>query len=409
MKKYLQDLIAKRNAEIANLEARNETADNVDELRSIGTQLEAKKTELRDAQDMLAEIEKKEEEQRKGNPFGGHENRNQDADDMEYRLAFKDWIQKGTPIPAELRKSHEFRQTGATVTSDIPVLIPKVVMNKIVHKKDNGVYGQIYNRIRKTSLPYGLQFPITDLNVQGAWVAEGATISEQKAGDAKEYVSFFGHVWSGKVARSLLVSIMALDAFEDEVAYRIREAFLLAMDTAIVKGTGSGQPLGILKDPRVTNVVKFKAKEISDWKAWNKVLWSQIPVRKRNNGVLIVGQSTFGQYIQSMADGNNRPLFKELGGEYDGAIHGRFMGHEVIVVEDDLLGSYDTIGNNAEFAIYLPLDDYAVNSPLDFGLRQYEDNNNHNTIVEGLVVADGKALETVGIYKIQKDTAPEAA
>ena len=301
MKKYLNDLIAKRQAEIADLEARNKTADNVDELRSIGTQLDAKRAELREAQDMLAEVEKKEEEQRKKNPFGGHEDRDQDTDDMEYRLAFKDYIQKGTPIPAELRKSHEFRAAGTTLTTEIPVLIPKVVMNKIIHAKDNGVYGQIYNRVRKTSLPYGLQFPITDLNVQGAWITENADVTKEKAGDATEFVSFFGNVWSGAISRSLLVSIMALDAFEDEIAYRIREAFLKAMDTAIVKGSGTGQPLGILKDPRVNKVVKFKADQIPDWKAWNTVLWSQIPVRKRSNGVLIVGQSTFGQYIQSMS------------------------------------------------------------------------------------------------------------
>ena len=35
------------------------------------------------------------------------------------------------------------------------------------------------------------------------------------------------------------------------------EAYVEAMDKAIIAGTGSGQPLGITKDTRITNVVEF--------------------------------------------------------------------------------------------------------------------------------------------------------
>lgn len=55
-----------------------------------------------------------------------------------------------------------------------------------------------------------------------------------------------------RVAQTLLSSIVTLDIFEREVVRVMLIAYLQAMDTGIVKGTGNGQMLGIINDPRVT-------------------------------------------------------------------------------------------------------------------------------------------------------------
>ena len=44
----------------------------------------------------------------------------------------------------------------------------------------------------------------------------------------------------------------------------------------IVLGSGDGQMMGILNDPRVTNVVEMTAAELNDWKAWRKKFFAKL-------------------------------------------------------------------------------------------------------------------------------------
>ena len=58
------------------------------------------------------------------------------------------------------------------------------------------------------------------------------------------------------------------------------------MDWIIVKGTGSGMPLGILNDPRVAatnNVVTMTAAQINNWTYWKKSFFAQLPLGYRDS------------------------------------------------------------------------------------------------------------------------------
>ena len=157
----------------------------------------------------------------------------------------------------------------------------------------------------------GVEFPISKLTANFKWITESTVSEKQKAGDIKEKMSFSYHIGEIRVAETLLAQVVSLDVFESEITRIMVEAYVKAMDVAIISGTGSGQPLGITVDPRVTNVIEFTEEEFGDWTAWRKKLFAVIPLSKRGLGEFLFPSSTVESYLMTMKDANNRPLFKE--------------------------------------------------------------------------------------------------
>ena len=61
---------------------------------------------------------------------------------MEYRMAFKAYVQRGTPIPANLLQQRAGGDAGPTVAADLGMIIPTTIMNEFI-KKVSKVYGQL--------------------------------------------------------------------------------------------------------------------------------------------------------------------------------------------------------------------------------------------------------------------------
>lgn len=401
MNKILKDMLEKRQNELKTLEERNAKASTVEELRQIGKEIDDCKEEIRSLEAAIADAEKaeREAEQRGKNPFpNGKENRDAAEKHLEYRKAFKEFVQRGTPIPAELREA------GPTLGSEVSALIPTEIMNEVLQSGPMAGYGQIYDRVRKLGIPFGVKFPISQLEATFSWVDEDAEITPQKAGDANTYVTFSANIGSVSFSQSILVTIEALDVFEREMARLLRKAFLKAMDTAIINGTGTNSPKGILQDSRVDTDANFSAadNDIDNWTKWNSLLWSKVPEDKQD-GTLIVGRSTYYNHLLNMQDTAGHPLCHEKISEMnEKGIERSFMGREVLLVPDALLNSYDTASTSAVVAIWGVLSDYGLNELQGFGLRQWEKHESHQTVTEGLVVCDGHVLESYGFIKIKK-------
>lgn len=82
---------------------------------------------------------------------------------IEYRTAFKNYVQRGTPIPAELIQ-RAGGDPGPTVAADLGMIIPTTIMNEFI-KKVSKVYGQLYSKVRKLNIQGGVKFPISDLKL----------------------------------------------------------------------------------------------------------------------------------------------------------------------------------------------------------------------------------------------------
>ena len=417
MIEWLKKLISTKQARAEELRKLIKEATTADEVRRLGEELNVIEQEVRDAQKQLQDCEARDVQTSTDfNPaaatglsqVGGTQMNQQRKDEKdpyattEYRMAFKKYVQTGTPIPAELRAGGD---SGTTITTDIGMIIPTTIMNEFI-KDVSKVYGQVYAKVRKLNVKGGVEFPISKLSANFKWITETTPSGKQKAGDIKEKVSFSYHIGEIRVAETLLAQVVSLDLFESEITRIMVEAYVKAMDTAIISGTGSGQPLGITKDPRVTgntgNIIEFEADEIGDWTAWRKKLFAKVPLSKRGSGEFLFPASTVESNLLTMKDANGRPLFREATEGRVGNTAGTFFGREVTLVEPDIVKDYDTAATGDIIGVFWVPTDYAINTNLQFGMKRYFDEDNNEWINKGLTIVDGKILDVSGCYLLKK-------
>lgn len=424
MKKFLQDLVSKKTAKINEIRNKINTSTSVDEVRSLTADAEALQAEVREAEAKIAEIEAEEAKQaaaegesRSAVPanaqlvnghvaasFGQPSAENRSSEDplgtMEYRNAFKAYVQNGTAIPSDVLQ----RAGVTTTTADTGAAIPITVMNEVINTVRKR-YGNLYNKVRKLNVQGGVEFPIGALQASFKWITESTVSSRQKAGSLGK-VSFQYYTAEIRISQSFLSSIVTLDAFEAKVAEVIAIAYLQAMDEGIVNGSGDGQMTGILKDPRVTNEVTMSAKDINDWKAWRSKFFAKLPLGYRA-GEFIFPLSTVETYLETMSDANNNPVFRQATGleVNDGDArnpNGRFFGRDISLVEPDILPDFDSASNGDVIGIFWQPDEYAINENFGFTMRRYFDEEANEWVDKALVVVDGKVLNPTGYYLIKK-------
>lgn len=420
-KEFFIKKINELNKRMEELRTKAQASDSLDEVRSINAQLDELRAEVKDYEAQLAKAEEEERkaqsssnnnEQRGGvNPMSSYGQNNQmsnvrtslDRSCMEYRQAFMEYVQRGT-LNRELI-TRAGGDEGFTVTTDIGMLIPETVMNEIIEKY-KGVYGTIYSKVRKLNIKGGVKFPIGDFLAKFHWITESTVSERQKAGDAKECVEFSYYIGEIRVANSLLSSIVSLPVFESEIADIILRAYLKEMDNVIINGTGSGQPLGVTKDTRVTQSVTMTAEQFADWKAWRTNLFAKIPLGLRGGGEFVFSAGTVEAHIATMHDDVNRPLYRDDAGANanlpNGGVTARFYGRNVQLVEPDILPDFDTAIKGDVVGILWNPQDYAINTNMQFGMRRYFDEETNQWVSKALVVVDGKMIDPKSCWLIKK-------
>ena len=424
MKEFLKKLIEKRNARITQIRSAIAASTDVNEVRTLTAEAEQLQDEVRDAEAKLQEIESEERaaaqaaEQRDSIPkdaklvngevkgvFGqkaAEESRSEEdpTGSMEYRKAFMGYVQKGTTIPADLLK----RAGDAISTAETGAAVPITIMNEVINTVRLR-YGNLYNKVRKMNVQGGVEFPIGALRASFKWINE-STVSPRQKVDPLAKVIFNYHTAEIRLAQSFLSSIVTLSAFDAKLTELIAIAYLEAMDQAIVNGTGNGMPLGILNDARITNSISMSAADMNDWTAWRKNFFAKLPLGYRA-GEFIFPLSTVETYLETMADANNNPVFRQATGleVNDGDAqnpNGRFFGREISLVEPDILPDFDSASANDVIGIFWQPDEYAINENFGFTMRRYFDEETNEWVDKALVVVDGKVLNPEGYYLIKK-------
>ncbi len=432
-KKVLEKRMARLNAKRDSLKEKALASENADEVRAINDQLAELSEEISETQeeiDAIAEEERAASEavaeirdfppenaQRVNDgivsSFSQQTNSTQQRSNedpygtLEYRQAFQRYVQSGTAIPANLvRRAAD--GIGPVNTTDLGAIIPTTILNEFI-KDVSKVYGQIYSKVRKLSIKGGVKVPISDLSASFKWINEGTVSPRQDAGEIKQFVEFSYNIGEIRVSQTLISSIVALELFESEVTRIMVEAYVEAMDKGIVSGSGNGQMLGFLKDPRVTrqtgHIIEMTEAEFNNWTAWRKKLFAKLPLKKRS-GEFIFPLSTVETYLETMADANNNPIFKQAAGaevaEGDGSTNGRFFGREITLVEPDIIPDFDTAQAGDVVGVYWTPNDYAINTNLTFGMKRYFDDDKNEWVNKALTIVDGKMLDVSGMYLIKK-------
>ena len=408
-KKILQKRLARLQEKRNALIAQGQASQDVNEVRSINAQVSDLDAEIAETNEEIEAIDAAETEARAAAAntapvnagivasFSTREAK-ADNDEMEYRQAFMAYVQKGTPIPAELRNGE------AISTNETGAAIPITVMNEVINTVRKR-YGNLYAKVRKLSVPGGVEIPIGALQASFKWINE-STVSPRQKTDKLGKITFKYNTAEIRVAQTFLSQILTLSAFEAELTKIIAIAYVQAMDEAIVSGSGDGAPLGILNDARVTNNISLSANDMNDWKAWRTKFFAKLPLGYRS-GEFIFPLSTVETYLETMSDDNNNPIFRQATGlevNDSDAVNpnGRFFGREIALVEEDILPDFDTASAGDVIGIYWQPEEYGINENFGFTMRRYFDEETNEWVDKAIVVVDGKVLNPTGYYLIKK-------
>jgi HK97 family phage major capsid protein len=408
-KSTLEKRLARLEAKKAKLIERANASESIEEVRDLNAQVDEIEDEIAETKEEIEAIE--EEEARAAVPAGAtlvnplkkvasfEEKSTDKFDSMEYRQAFKAYVQTGKEIPAE------YRDNSPANTQTLGATIPTTLLNEFINEIRK-VYGNLYAKTRKLNIQGAVKVPIARLQAQFKWVTETTVSPRQDAGEIDEYVEFSYNIGEIRVAQSLLSNIVALDIFEREVIRVMLEAYMQAMDIAIVNGTGNGQPLGIINDPRITKVVEMSAADMSDWKAWRKNFFAKLPLGYRA-GEFIFPLSTVDTYLETMSDANGNPVFRQATGlevnDGDSANpNGRFFGREISLVEPDVVADFDEASVGDVVGIFWQPNEYGINTNLAFGMKRWFDDDRNEWVDKMLTIVDGKVLNPAGFVLIKK-------
>lgn len=425
VREYLNNLITRNKKQMEKLRKKLDESTDVNEVRSLGATLAEIRDEINEAEEQLKNLDdgdnndgdnndgnnnngdNNDGENRNNNPDARHkvingevrgsfgikngqpQKREEDpSDSVEYRTAFMNFICRNVPISAELRE--------ATNTVDASAVIPKTIVNEIVKKLES--YGNIFAKVRKLNVQGGVSIPINDLKPTAKWIDE-TTASEDQKLQANSSVTFSYFGVECKLAQSLLVNITTLDVFQKEFINLATEAIVKAVEIAIFNGTGTNQPLGIVKDSRVKNIVTLSTVDFGTWEGWHKVKGK---IKKAyRNGCFVMNQSTFDSNIDGMVDKNGQPIARVNYG-IDSEEKYRFMGKEVETVEDDILPAYEDAKTGDVVAVFINLSDYAINTNMDMTATKWVDNDTNKIKNKVMMIIDGKLIDTNGVVLIKK-------
>ena len=301
---------------------------------------------------------------------------------VEYRKAFFDYVKTGIMAP-------EFRANAfsTTAANSAGAAIPEQTLNMIVEKLSHN--GMILPTVTRTAYQTGVAIPTSTVKPVATWIAERATsdIQEKKVG----HVTFGAYKLRCAVGVSLEIDVLSIDALEATLANNIADAMTEALETAIINGTGSGQPTGILKATVPTG------QEISVSTIGYDTLISAegaLPAQYENGSVYVMSKKTF-LGLKAVKDDNKRPIL-----DSNDILNKTLLGRPVILC--DYLPSFASASTGDVFAFIFRMSDYVLNTAYNVSLKIYEDNETEDIIRKAILLADGKVVDNNSLVTLKK-------
>ena len=402
LKAIFDSFVSKRSEAVAKIDkaATKEELDAVEiDIRKLDMQIAQAKADYEAAPEDDDPAKRSEEpapEQRSFSPLaaglGAPAAKSEERDDvygsMEYRKAYKNYITNGTPFPAELR------QAATTTTSDVGAVIPTTIMNTIIQKMR--AFGMIYDKVRKTSFKGGVEYPTSAVKPTATWVADGEVSEKQKKTLGK--ISFSYHKLQCRVAITDIADTVSLEIFEETVAQDVYEAMIVAIEKAILNGTGSGQPKGIFKETAATTV-DVKASELPFYATWAKI-YSKLSKSYKARAVWLLPQSDWDINVVGAVDSNGQPIGRVTLG-VDGVPSERLLGKNAVLVDDDYIAPSSTATTGSYIGALIDLSAYALNSNLNITMKRYFNDETDEWVTKATMICDGKMVDTNGVVLIK--------
>lgn len=449
IKDYLQNLIARKNNDLADLKKRSDESTDIDEVKEIGSQIDAIKDEIKEAQEQLNEISAVENENAEEQPKADDEPKADEepkADDeptseevqrsakvdgewemvtsRNVKQVFSQEERGGNKMDKNLEKRKAFMEAiysrdfskvekrDVTNTGDVEIVIPENLVNDIVTEVQNR--GYIISRCNKTNFAVGQTIPVGLLQIKATWVgaADGSTQQEKSGeglgsavqqGGVESTVVFFNYKLRCEVALTHEAGIQSLPIFEQKFVQQVSDAMVEALETAVVSGTGVNQPKGILLEtPNAGKALTIATGTKMTYADIVKFIGA-VPRKYRSGAVAFMSQNTFNDFM-SIVDENGQPVAKVNTG-VDGELVYRLLGMPVELADEYLADYSLEVAENTTFAFIYNFKEYTLNTNYDLGISTKQDWDTENKHIKSVMAADGKAVTKHSLVTFTKTVA----
>ena len=317
-------------------------------------------------------------------------------DTDEYKKAFMAYVLTGRKIPGELTNAD-----ANTKTSDVGAAIPTTTLQKIYEKMES--VGMILPRVTHTSYKGGVKVPTSSAKPTATWVAEGEGSDKQKK--ALGSITFAYHKLRCAISMSLEVSLVTYPMFESQFVANVAEAMVKAEEKAIIDGSGSGQPKGVLKETVVTGQ-NIDIAAATTALAYTDLVKAEaaLPQAYDADAIWCMTKKTFFEQIVGMVDDNKQPVARVNYGINGKPVYSLF-GREVLLVGDYLPSFTASVTADTVFAFIFNFKDYLWNENLGLTFRRYTDNTTDDEVTVALSLVDGKAVDVNSLVTMTKKKA----
>lgn len=318
-----------------------------------------------------------------------------EQEDRGYRTAFMNFVLSGTAIPAEFRNADAY-----TTSSDVTAVIPNTILDRIVEKMETT--GTILNKVTRTYFKGGVTVPTSAAKPVATWTTERGTVAKQKK--ALGSITFAYHKLKCVVAVSLTVENVTLEVFERTIANNIAEAMVKALESAIIAGTGTNQPKGVLKETALSgqnhDIAAEKDITYKDLATTDGLLPSAY-----ESAEWYMTKKTFHSQILGMVDSQGQPIARVTVG-INGKPQYNILGRPVnFVSSEDMSDFATTMEADTVVGFIFRMSDYMLNTNMNLTVSHYEDHDTDDKMTKAIMLADGKVIDKNSLVTLTKKAA----
>lgn len=316
-------------------------------------------------------------------------------DSGEYKNAFMAHVLRGAAIPQKFQNADANTKTG-----DVSTVIPTTTMQKIVEKMES--IGMILPMVTHTSYKGGLAIPTSNVKPVATWVAEGAGSDKQKKTTGS--ITFSYYKLRCAISMSFETTVVTYPMFEAQFVQNVSEAMVKAKEQAVLTGSGSGQPKGILTETvaagQNVDIAKGKSITYADLVAAE----SALPQAYDAGAVWCMTKKTFMTQIVGMVDANGQPVARTNYGT-SGKPEYSILGRRVVLVGDYMSSFAATVTADTVVAFMFNFKDYVLNTNFGVTVKRYTDEDTEDEIVKAIELVDGKVVDKNSLVTVTQKNA----
>lgn len=308
---------------------------------------------------------------------GKEEERTFAVDTPEYRTAWLKNLQ-GKPLDAEER---------AAVTAS--AAIPTQTMNMIVGRLD---LNPLLNAIDISYIPSNISFPVEGTVNDASWVAMGTAATD--SADTLTSVTLSAYKLIKTVEITADVEAMAIDAFENWLVARLANKIDVALDKAILSGTGSSQATGIATTIDTESGTFTKAG--MTLKDLMKII-ATLPTKYARNASFVMSRTVFYNEVMGMTTTTGDKVVVA-----DVQAPGKFniLGYPVIIDDNATIDATDNVffGDLKEYKLnFAKAPEVARDTSVGF--------RSGSTVYRAMALADGKLVDKNAVVRFERASA----